>query len=133
MALVEKKESPPSEDRNKAAVFSLGASILDLCVMSSSFEVYHFHNKEIKKSDVRGLINVARKRHGLLLFKLLTEMLQFEIHKRPTFAELEVLITKPMGQSDSSGSALRLSTVKDVNTKYLQVTRHSTAGFGKVS
>lgn len=58
-------------------MFSLGASILDLCVMSSFFEVYEFHNKVIKKRDIRGLVNVARKRHGLLIFKLLTEMLQF--------------------------------------------------------
>lgn len=101
--------------------------------MSSFFEVYHFHNKEIKKGDIRGLVNVARKRHGLLIFKLLTEMLQFELHKRPTFSELEVLINKPMAQSDSSGSALRLSTVRHVNSKYLHVARHSTGSYGKIS
>lgn len=38
-----------------------------------------------------------------------------------------------MAHSDSSGSALRLSTVRDVNTKYMHVTRHSTGSFGRIS
>ena len=54
--------------------------------MNSSFDFYHYHKKTISKSDVKGLINVARKRHGLLIYKLLIHMLEFQVHKRPTFA-----------------------------------------------
>ena len=67
--------------------------------MNSSFEFYHYFNKKLSKSDVKGLINIARKRHGLLIYKLLTHMLEFDVHKRPTFAELEIVISKPMSQS----------------------------------
>lgn len=61
-------------------------------------------------------------------------MLEFQVHKRPTFAELETLISKPMSQSEV-GSQLRLSTVKDMMNQYITTTRHSTStkGYGKVS
>ena len=48
---------------------------MDLSIMNSSFGFYQFFNKSISKSEVKGLINVARKRHGLLIYKLLVHML----------------------------------------------------------
>jgi hypothetical protein len=127
-------KEPPQEDRNKAAVFTLGATILDLCIMNSSFEAYHYFSKTLSPADFKGLINIARKRHGLLIYKLLGEMLQFDRHKRPTFSELEVLIPKSMNTSQI-GSQLRLSTVKDIFNQYITTTRHSRSskGYGKVS
>ena len=40
-------------------------------------------------------------------------MLEFDPHKRPSFADLEVIIAKPLSASELSGANMRLSTVKD--------------------
>ena len=48
-ALVSGQKQPPQELRNKAAVFSLGASILDLCNMSSCYDFYHYTRQEINR------------------------------------------------------------------------------------
>ena len=53
--------------------------------MSSSFKFYQYYNKTMNPKEVKGLINIARKRHGLLIYKLLTHMLEFDPYKRPTF------------------------------------------------
>ena len=68
-------KEPPQEYLHKAAVFSLGATILDLSIMSSSSKIYEYYNKKMNPSEVKGLINIARKRHGLLIYKLLAHML----------------------------------------------------------
>lgn len=39
----------------------------------------------MSEQKVKGLINIARKRHGPLLYKLLCEMLEWDAKKRPTF------------------------------------------------
>ena len=78
------------------------------------------------------MINIARKRHGALIYKLLISMLEFDPLKRPTFTELEVVIAKPLSQSEIFGPTLRLSTVKEENSKYMLGTRHS-GKYGKVS
>lgn len=39
--------------------------------MCSTFEVYHYDEKYMSQQTVKGLINIARKRHGPLLYKLL--------------------------------------------------------------
>lgn len=61
-------------------------------------------------------------------------MLEFDPYKRPSFKELEVLISRPMSQSEV-GSQLRLSTVKDIMNQYVSTARHSRSskGYGKVS
>jgi len=40
-------KEPPLEYQHKAAVFSLGATILDLSIMSSSGKIYEYYNKKM--------------------------------------------------------------------------------------
>jgi hypothetical protein len=86
----------------------------------------------MSNGKVKGLINIARKRHGPLIYKLLNEMLEWDPKKRPTFEELEIMIARPLSSSDMTRSSMRLSTIKDENTKYMTTTRHS-GKYGRIS
>jgi hypothetical protein len=45
-------------------VFSLGATILDLCLMETSHNLYHFSGKRLEEKEVYNFIKIAGKRHG---------------------------------------------------------------------
>lgn len=59
-------------------------------------------------------------------------MLEWDPKKRPTFEELEIMIARPLSSSDMTRSSMRLSTIKDENTKYMTTTRHS-GKYGRIS
>ena len=40
----------------------------------------------------KGLVNIARKRHGTMLYKLLNLMLEADPQKRPSFTELTLIM-----------------------------------------
>jgi hypothetical protein len=60
-AYFEKEEPVKSQ---KCGVFSLGAVILDLCLMESSRGIYHFHKKAIDQNELKNYISIAGKKHG---------------------------------------------------------------------
>lgn len=64
----------------------MGVAILDLCLMESSRNAYHFHRKVLDEKEITNLVKIAGKRHGNNIEKFLMDMLQFDVIKRPTFA-----------------------------------------------
>lgn len=103
-----------------SGVFSLGVTILDLCLMEPSRNVYHFHKKVLEETEVKNLVKIAGKRHGSNLEKFLLEMLQFDPVKRPTFAELEARIPNVFRQSAVGNASLRLSVIKKEDFRYIE-------------
>ena len=92
--------------------------------MNTSFDVYHYDKKYMRLEQLKGLVNIARKRHGTLLYKLLNLMLEADPQKRPSFTELTLIMQTYLSQSQSHRSSVRLSSVNS-DSKYLESTRHA--------
>lgn len=103
-----------------SGVFSLGVTVLDLCLMESSRNAYHFQRKAFEESEIKNLIKIAGKKHGNNLEKFLIDMLEFDCSKRPSFAALESRIPNMFRQSAVGGSSLRLSIVKKEDSSFLE-------------
>lgn len=103
-----------------SGVFSLGATVLDLCLMDSSSSAYHFQRRAFEEAEVRNLVKIAGKKHGSNLEKFLLDMLEFDCAKRPSFVALEARIPSVFGQSAVGGSALRLSVVRREESGFLE-------------
>lgn len=73
----------------KSGVFSLGMSLLDLCVMDPSREAYHFAEKCIDFGEIKSRVEIAGKKYGGFIEKFLFSMLEIDPHKRSSFGELE--------------------------------------------
>ena len=63
-------------------------SILDICLMNSSREIYHFNEKKMDFNEMRNRILIAGKKYGPILEKFLNDMLMIDDRKRLTFNEL---------------------------------------------
>ena len=51
----------------KAGVFSLGMSILDLCIMNSSREAYSYDQGLMDFNEIRNRILIAGKKYGAIV------------------------------------------------------------------
>lgn len=47
-----------------SGVFSLGVTILDLCLMESCSTLYHFERKNLDPSEIANLLKITSKKHG---------------------------------------------------------------------
>jgi hypothetical protein len=72
----------------KAGVFSFGMSILDLCLMTSSRDAYHYDEKVMDFNEIRNRILIAGKKYGTIVERFLVDMLEIDDKKRLSFNEL---------------------------------------------
>ena len=63
------------QSENKAGVFSLGMSFLDVCIMDPSRQSYAFSEKNIDSAEIKHRIEISGKKYGTGIEKILTEML----------------------------------------------------------
>ena len=60
-------------------------SVLDLCLMNSSREAYHYDEKMVDFNEIRNRILIAGKTYGAIVERFLGDMLELDENKRPSF------------------------------------------------
>lgn len=72
----------------KSGVYSLGVSLLQLCLLVPSRNLYNYDKRTINYSEIENRLNIIKNKYPLSVYCLLRDMLERNDDSRPTFSKL---------------------------------------------
>ena len=72
----------------KSGVFSLGISLIELCLLTASKDLYNYNKRTINYTELENRLNIVKNKYPLSIYCLLRDMLERDDDSRPSFVKL---------------------------------------------
>jgi hypothetical protein len=78
----------PKYNNPKSGVFSLGISLVQLCLLTPSKDLYNYNKKTINYTELENRLNIIKNKYPLSIYCILRDMLERNDDSRPSFVKL---------------------------------------------
>lgn len=107
-------------------MFSLGISLIQLCLLTASKDLYNYNKRTINYSELENRLNIVKNKYPLSIYCLLRDMLERDDDSRPSFVKLadslpsnlrtlpttlNISLMKPLENGDSKSQVSGFSKV----------------------